>query len=324
MVGKILGRKKPLSPLFVTDDSASRHQTPHGHPEQPLRHSAIMSICAAHIQEKWIKRQAPAASYDQLCLIHSPAYVETLMQELQTKAVSTDRLYKIDGDTYAGPDSLDAALRGAGGACFIVDRVMRDGGVGFTAMRPPGHHAEPDRAMGFCLFSSAAIAARYAQTEYGAERVAVLDFDVHHGNGTQAAFWDQPDLLYASSHQMPLYPGTGAVEERGVHENIFNLPFAEGTGGKEIIAGWREQLLPAIAAGHPDLIIISAGFDAHEDDPLGGLNMSTDDFYALTCAISELAESCCGGRIVSVLEGGYDLNALGASVLAHLQVLAGH
>jgi len=308
--------------FFVTDDSASRHQTPQGHPEQPLRHGAIMSSCASHIQEKWTKRQAPKASYDQLCLIHSPAYVETLMQELQTKAISTERLHKIDADTYAGPDSLDAALRGAGGACVLVDQVMSDGGVGFSAMRPPGHHAEPDRAMGFCLFSSAAIAARYAQTEYGAERVAVLDFDVHHGNGTQAAFWEQPDLLYASSHQTPLYPGTGAADERGAHDNIFNLPFAEGTGGPEILAGWREQLLPAIAAGHPDLIIISAGFDAHEDDPLGGLNMTTSDFNTLTRLISELAASCCGGRIVSVLEGGYELNALGASVLAHLQVLA--
>ena len=204
----------------------------------------------------------------------------------------------------------------------LVDQVMGDGGVGFSAMRPPGHHAEPDRAMGFCLFSSAAIAARYAQTEYGAERVAVLDFDVHHGNGTQAAFWDQPDLLYASSHQMPLYPGTGAANERGAHDNIFNLPFAEGTGGAEILSGWREQLLPAIADGHPDLIVISAGFDAHEDDPLGGLKMTADDFHALTRAISDLAAGCCGRRIVSVLEGGYELNALGASVLAHLQVLA--
>ena len=150
----------------------------------------------------------------------------------------------------------------------------------------------------------------------------MLDFDVHHGNGTQAAFWDQPDLLYASSHQMPLYPGTGAANECGAHDNIFNLPFAKGTGGAEVLSGWREQLLPAVAHGHPDLIVISAGFDAHEDDPLGGLKMTTDDFYALTCAISELAADCCGGRIVSVLEGGYELNALGASVLAHLQVLA--
>jgi acetoin utilization deacetylase AcuC-like enzyme len=281
-----------------------------------------MSVCASHIQEKWTKRQAPAAGYEQLCLIHSPAYVETLMDELQTKAVSNECLHQIDGDTYAGPDSLDAALRGAGGACFLVDQAMREGGVGFSAMRPPGHHAEPNRAMGFCLFSSAAIAARYAQTEYGADRVAVLDFDVHHGNGTQAAFWDRPNLLYASSHQMPLYPGTGAAHDRGAHDNIFNLPFAQGTGGAEILSGWREQLLPSIAACHPDLIIVSAGFDAHKDDPLGGLKMNTDDFAALTRAITELAANCCGGRVVSVLEGGYNLNALGASVLAHLQVLA--
>ena len=233
-----------------------------------------------------------------------------------------DRLYQLDGDTYAGPDSLEAGLRGAGGACFLVDQVMRQGGNGFSAMRPPGHHAEPDRAMGFCLFSSAAIAARHAQDAHGAGRVAVLDFDVHHGNGTQAAFWDHKDLFYASSHQMPLYPGTGAADEGGAHNNIFNLPFAAGTCGADILAGWRDHLLPAVAGARPDLIIISAGFDAHKDDPLGGLGMSTDDFAALTRDIAELAADCCGGRFISVLEGGYNLDALGASVLAHLSVLA--
>ncbi|MEC7208300.1 MAG: histone deacetylase family protein, partial [Pseudomonadota bacterium] len=275
-----------------------------------------------HIDIFWQTDPAPEASYDQLCLVHIPAYIDGLMSDLAPAGLSADRLYQLDGDTYAGPDSLEAGLCGAGGACFLVDQVMRQGGNGFSAMRPPGHHAEPDRAMGFCLFSSAAIAARHAQDAHGAGRVAVLDFDVHHGNGTQAAFCDHKDLFYASSHQMPLYPGTGAADEGGAHNNIFNLPFAAGTCGADILAGWRDHLLPAVAGARPDLIIISAGFDAHEDDPLGGLGMSTDDFAVLTRDIAELAADCCGGRLISVLEGGYNLDALGASVLAHLSVLA--
>ena len=311
-----------MTHFFTHHASAGAHQTPNGHPEQQARYSAVMTACQPHIDRYWQTDTAPEASYDQLCLVHTPAYIDGLLSELAPAGLSADRLYQLDGDTYAGPDSLSAALRGAGGACFLVDRVMAQGGNGFSAMRPPGHHAEPDRAMGFCLFSSAAIAARHAQAAHGAGRVAVLDFDVHHGNGTQAAFWDHKDLIYASSHQMPLYPGTGAAEERGAHDNIFNLPFMAGTDGAEILEGWREHLLPAVARAQPDLIIISAGFDAHEDDPLGGLKMTTADFATLTRDIAELAADCCGGRLISVLEGGYNLDALGASVLAHLSVLA--
>ena len=311
-----------MTHFFTHHASAGAHQTPNGHPEQQARYHAVMTACQPHIDTFWQTDPAPEASYDQLCLVHIPAYIDGLMSDLAPAGLSADRLYQLDGDTYAGLDSLEAGLRGAGGACFLVDQVMRQGGNGFSAMRPPGHHAEPDRAMGFCLFSSAAIAARHAQDAHGAGRVAVLDFDVHHGNGTQAAFWDHKDLFYASSHQMPLYPGTGAADEGGAHNNIFNLPFAAGTGGADILAGWRDHLLPAVAGARPDLIIISAGFDAHEDDPLGGLGMSTDDFAALTRDIAELAADCCGGRLISVLEGGYNLDALGASVLAHLSVLA--
>ncbi len=311
-----------MTHYFSTHDSAGRHQTPNGHPEQIARYHAVMQACQPHIDAHWQVEPAPEASIDQLCLVHSPAYVDALLAELAPEQLSADRLCQLDADTYAGPDSLAAGLRGAGGACHLVDRVMSGGGTGFSAMRPPGHHAEPDRAMGFCLFSSAAIAARHAQAAHGAGRVAVLDFDVHHGNGTQAAFWDHKDLIYASSHQMPLYPGTGAAEEGGAHNNIFNLPLAAGTKGTDILAGWREHLLPAVARARPDIIIISAGFDAHQDDPLGGLNMTTTDFAALTAAIVEVAAACCNGRIVSVLEGGYNLDALGASVLAHLSVLA--
>ena len=310
--------------VFTTHACAGRHQTPNGHPEQAARYSAVMTACQAHIDQQWQTETAPEASYDQLCLVHTPAYVDTLFTHCAKDTLSTAAaLLQLDADTYAGPDSLEAALRGAGGACQLVDQVMTAGGAGFSAMRPPGHHAEPDRAMGFCLVSSAAIAARHAQAVHGAGRVAVLDFDVHHGNGTQAAFWDHPDLIYASSHQMPLYPGTGAADECGAHDNIINLPLAAGTSGADILSGWRDILLPAVAKAEPDLIIISAGFDAHEDDPLGGLGMTTTDFASLTTDIAALAADCSGGRIVSVLEGGYNLDALGASVLAHLRALAG-
>ena len=311
-----------MTNFFTHHPSAGAHQTPNGHPEQQARYRAVMTACQPHIDQHWHTELAPEASYEQLCSVHTPAYIDGILSELAPAGLSAQTLHQIDADTYAGPDSLEAALRGAGGACYLVDRVMTEGGKGFSAMRPPGHHAEPDRAMGFCLFSSAAIAARHAQLTYGAGRVAVLDFDVHHGNGTQAAFWDQSDLIYASSHQMPLYPGTGAADEAGAHDNIFNLPFAAGTGGADILKGWRQYLLPAVAKTQPDLIIISAGFDAHEDDPLGGLNMTTADFAALTADIAGLAADCCDGRLISVLEGGYNLDALGASVLAHLSVLA--
>ena len=312
-----------MTDYLCTHASAGQHQTPDGHPEQRARYSAVMTACQAHIDTHWHTAAAPEATFDQLSLVHSPAYLETILTALAPAAFNDAPFCQLDADTWAGPDSLAAALRGAGGACWLVDQVMSGGGTGFSAMRPPGHHAEPDRAMGFCLFSSAAIAACHARSAHGAGRVAVLDFDVHHGNGTQAAFWDQPDLFYVSSHQMPHYPGTGAADETGGHDNIVNLPLAAGTGGAAVLTGWREHLLPAVARARPDLIIISAGFDAHEDDPLGNIAMTTDDFKALTTDIAGLAADCCGGRIVSVLEGGYNLDALGASVRGHLTALKG-
>ena len=192
----------------------------------------------------------------------------------------------------------------------------------FSAMRPPGHHAEPDKAMGFCLFSNAAIAAEYARDRHGLERVAVLDFDVHHGNGTQAAFWDKKGLIYASSHQLPFYPGTGEAAERGVHDNIFNHPMAEGDDGADLLAAWTEHLLPAVLAESPELIIISAGFDAHKRDPLGGMAVDVESFGLLTLRIMELAQQAASGRILSLLEGGYDLESLTDSAANHLHCLA--
>lgn len=307
--------------IILSDESAGRHQTPAGHPERAERYEAVITAMSA---SGLPVEGAPAASRDALALVHSTRYLDMIFDMLDGHDFADGRLVQLDGDTYAGPDSLEAALRGVGAALLGVDKIMsgQENAV-FSAMRPPGHHAEPERAMGFCLFSNAAVAACHAMKRWDAKRVAVLDFDVHHGNGTQAAFWHEPDLFYASSHQMPLYPGTGAAEERGAFDNIRNLPLAEGTKGAEFLAGWREELLPFIAAARCDLIIISAGFDAHSRDPLGGLNIEAEDFAALTQDIIALAQQTSAGGLLSLLEGGYDLQALEQSVAAHLQVLAG-
>ena len=305
--------------LILSDNSARRHQTPIGHPERPERCQAVMAAVA----DSGLRvENAPLASRDQLAQVHSERYLDRIFDTLQEHDFSDNRLVQLDTDTYAGPESLEAALRGAGATCLGVDKVMSGAEQSvFSAMRPPGHHAEPERAMGFCLFSNAAIAAFHAVRKWQARRVAVLDFDVHHGNGTQAAFWHQANLFYASSHQMPLYPGTGAADERGAYNNILNLPLPEGTGGAAFLRSWREILLPFIAEAECDLIILSAGFDAHSRDPLGGLQIEAEDFGALTRDILHLAMQTPAGGLISLLEGGYDLHGLQASVSAHLQGL---
>ena len=306
--------------LILSDDSAGRHQTPPGHPERPERYQAVTAALAASGLRV---ENAPLARRDQLALVHSERYLDMIFGTLEEQDFSDSRLVQLDADTYAGPDSLEAALRGAGAACLGVDKVMSGTEQSvFSAMRPPGHHAEPERAMGFCLFSNAAIAAFHAADKWQARRVAVLDFDVHHGNGTQAAFWHEENFFYASSHQMPLYPGSGSAEERGAYNNILNLPLPEGTGGATFLAGWREVLLPFIAEAECDLIILSAGFDAHSRDPLGGLQMEAEDFAALTRDIVALAAQTPAGGLISLLEGGYDLQGLQTSVSAHLHELA--
>ena len=306
--------------LILSDDIAGRHQTPPGHPERPERYRAVTAALAASGLRV---ENAPLATRDQMALVHSERYLDMIFGTLEEQDFSDSRLVQLDADTYAGPDSLEAALRGAGAACLGVDKVMS--GIEqsvFSAMRPPGHHAEPERAMGFCLFSNAAIAAFHAADKWQARRVAVLDFDVHHGNGTQAAFWHDENFFYASSHQMPLYPGSGSAEERGAYNNILNLPLPEGTGGAAFLAGWREVLLPFIADAECDLIILSAGFDAHSRDPLGGLQIEAEDFAALTRDIVALAAQTPAGGLISLLEGGYDLQGLQTSVSAHLHELA--
>jgi len=257
-----------------------------------------------------------AAGLDRILLAHDPRYVEEIQKEQPDSGI-----VQIEADSYLSPESVAVALHAAGAACRAVDDVM-SGKVAnaFVAARPPGHHAEADRPMGFCLFNNAAIAARHARDRHGAARVAIVDWDVHHGNGTQAIFWDDTSTLYASTHQMPLYPGTGAISETGAG-NIFNAPLHEGDEGDEFREAMNARVLPALEAFSPDLVVISAGFDAHWRDPLAGLNLKAEDFAWATEAVMAIADRKCGGRIVSLLEGGYDLTGLAESVAAHVAVL---
>jgi acetoin utilization deacetylase AcuC-like enzyme len=229
----------------------------------------------------------------------------------------------LDPDTVVSPGSWEAALRAAGASIYAVDQVMRGSADNaFCAVRPPGHHAEPSRAMGFCLFNTVAIAALHARAKHGATRVAVVDFDVHHGNGTQAAFWTDKDLFYGSTHQMPLFPGTGALDETGVG-NIFNAPLKPGDDADEFQAAFETRILPALDAFAPDFLLVSAGFDAHVKDPLAQIRLVEEDFAWVTEKLMEAAAKHCGGKLVSTLEGGYDLDALGASAAVHVETLLG-
>jgi acetoin utilization deacetylase AcuC-like enzyme len=305
-----------LATLLVQDPVFLQHHVPHGHPERPERLRAVEAKLAEPRFTGLVRREAPNCELDRVLLAHDERYVEEL-----AKVIPESGVVQIEADSYVSPESFTVARHAIGAACLAVDTVMGgDAANAFVAARPPGHHAEGDRPMGFCLFNNAAIAARHAQKQYGATRVAIVDWDVHHGNGTQAIVWDDPTILYASTHQMPLYPGTGAASETGAG-NIVNVPLSEGDEGDEFREAMTDRIFPALERFAPDLIIISAGFDAHWRDPLAGLNLREEDFGWATGEIMRIADRHAGGRVVSLLEGGYDLAGLADSVAAHVAAL---
>ena len=289
------------------------HLTPPGHPERPDRLRAVERVLEDEKFAYLERVEAPMGNPATILYAHPQSHVDHVRAHIPAEGLA-----RIDGDTTASPKSWDAALTAIGAANAAVDDVFakRASNV-FVASRPPGHHAEKTTAMGFCLFNQVAIAARHAQKAHGAERVAIVDWDVHHGNGTQDIFWDDPSVLYCSTHQMPLYPGTGAKDEIGAG-NIVNAPLAPNTGGDVFREAMRSRVLPALDAFRPDLIIISAGFDAHHRDPLAEINLVEDDFNWATGELMQRADRHAGGRLVSVLEGGYDLQGLAFSVAAHV------
>lgn len=305
-----------MTTLLFTHPSSLRHVTPNGHPERIDRIKAVNQILgSAHFRDL-VRREAPLGRDEDILRAHAYEHLERI------RAVAPVEGFEyLDSDTVMSTGTLEAALRAVGAATAAVDAVFQgDADNAFCALRPPGHHAETRRAMGFCVFNQAAIAAHHARHFHGAERVAVVDFDVHHGNGTQDIFWSDANMFYGSTHQMPLYPGTGDVQETGVG-NIFNAPLRAGDGGEQFREAMSSVILPALDAFGPDLVIISAGFDAHHRDPLGSLQLTEEDFAWATLKLMEAAEVHCGGRIVSVLEGGYDLQGLAASVGIHVQAL---
>ncbi|MBC2834957.1 histone deacetylase family protein [Gemmobacter straminiformis] len=288
--------------------------TPPGHPEQVARLGAVERGLAGLAVER---REAPLAEESEVLRCHPAGYLARVKAEVPVEGWG-----QLDGDTYLAPRSLVAALRGVGGCAAAVDAVLRgEAKNAFVAGRPPGHHAETAKAMGFCLFGNVAIAAKRALDRHGLARVAIVDFDVHHGNGTQDLLWDEARCLFASTHQMPLYPGSGAESERGAHGQIVNVPLRAGSGSAVMRAAYEARVFPALEAFGPELILISAGFDAHADDPLAGLEWEADDYAWLTGRLCDIADAHAGGRIVSTLEGGYDLQALEACVAAHVGVL---
>ena len=307
-----------MKTLILHHDDCLRHDPGRRHAEVPARVTAVMNgvknIPGTEILP------APRATSQQLQLAHATEFWERLV-DLEPAPENGDERVELDPDTFLTAGSIDAALRGSGAACFAVDQVFEGKAKNaFCATRPPGHHSDSSVAMGFCLLNHVAVAARHAQAAHGVKRIAILDFDVHHGNGTQAIFESSPDILFVSSHQMPLYPGTGYSGETGCG-NILNLPLPPGAGGTQFQATWSENGLPALERFAPELIIVSAGFDAHVQDPLGQLELTDEDYAWITTQICAYADANCDGRVVSVLEGGYNLDALASASAAHVKAL---
>ena len=308
-----------MSTLLVTHPCFVGHQTPSGHPERPDRIRAVDKVLSDPRFAALIREEAPEVELAAVLRCHPSDYVHAIEE-----ANPRDGLVQLDADTSMSPGTWEAVLRGAGASTRAVDAVLK-GEVdnAFAAIRPPGHHAEKQTAMGFCFVNNAAVAARHAQKVHGIGRVAIIDWDVHHGNGTQDIFWGDASVMYCSTHEMPLYPGTGAKDERGDFDTIVNAPLKAGDGGEVFRDAFTGLILPRLMAYRPELVIISAGFDAHWRDPLANINLDEADFAWATAKLMDLASSTAGGRVVSLLEGGYDLKGLAGSVGAHVGVLMG-
>ena len=306
-----------MSTLFLTHSDCLNHVTPPGHPERVARLEAILNRMSEPDFAGLVREDAPRATPEAALKAHPQAHLDAI-----ASAAPEEGIVSLVADTLMSPGSLAAALRAVGAAERAVDAVLADEAPNaFCAIRPPGHHAETMTPMGFCLFGTVALAANHALEAHGLERGAVIDFDVHHGNGTQDLLWHEPRVRFASTHQMPLYPGTGAPGERGAHDNVLNVPLAPHSGGVAMRSAYADHILPWLDGFAPQLVIVSAGFDAHTRDPLAQLNWTEDDFAWVTEQICDLAARHCGGRVVSCLEGGYDLDGLAASVAAHVTVL---
>ena len=306
-----------MSTLLVTHPACLEHLMPRGHPERPDRLRAIEHALEAEKFQSLARVQAPQAALEVIALCHPMDYITQIRD-----AIPMEGIVQLDADTSMSHGTFEAALRAAGGAVYAVDEVMtKKAANAFVAVRPPGHHAETARPMGFCIFDNAAIAARYARTRYGIARAAIVDFDVHHGNGSQEIFWADRSVMYCSTHQMPLYPGTGAVSESGEFDTVVNAPLRPGDGGEAFRAAFENRLLPRLRDFAPELVIISAGFDAHMRDPLANLNLVEADFAWATQKLMDVANRFADDRVVSLLEGGYDLEALANSTAAHVTTL---
>ncbi len=302
---------------YVTHPACLRHDMGHGHPESPARLRAIDDrLHAAHLYDYLIHLEAPLAHRAHLLRVHDAAYVDAI-----EAAAPFEGVRELDHDTLMNPHTLEAAMRAAGGAVLAVERVLRgDVANAFVACRPPGHHATRNRAMGFCVFNNVAVAAAHALADHGLERVAIVDFDVHHGNGTEEIFRDDPRVLLCSTFQHPFYPHSGA--DSG-NDHIVNLPLPAGTTGERYRATFEAEVLPRLEAFRPQMLFVSAGFDAHREDDMAQFGLTEADYTWITQRLIDVAARHAGGRMVSVLEGGYDLSALGRSVAAHVRVLAG-
>jgi acetoin utilization deacetylase AcuC-like enzyme len=303
-----------MSNAIYTHKKCLAHETGEGHPESPDRLRRILSLLDAPPYDQWPVHEAAKAKPEWLRLVHDAQYIETMSQIMPAQG-----LLPLEADTIVSPASYEAALYAAGAGCGAADDIAA-GKIrrAFCAVRPPGHHAETARPMGFCLFGNAAITARYAQDYAGFARIAIIDFDVHHGNGTQITAEKCENIFYISSHQTPLFPNSGQREEN-IEGRILNMPLTDHDGPDGFHALYENEAFPAIKRFRPDLIVISAGFDAHKDDPLAGLNLEAEDYYRITKEICDIADAHCSGRVISLLEGGYNLDALGPCVAAHLR-----